>query len=110
MSVLIVCYVLPPCTMPCKPRTYVIRDPSVLLDLKGKSSCMQILSSCVSYRRHNAPSLQQVRADLLKERLIPYQPLFTYTGLDLFKPFYVKAMQSGSTVKVYGGIFVSRLQ
>ena len=72
--------------------------------LRGRSLVRQILSKCVSCRRCNAPTLQQVMADLPKERLVPYQPPFTYTGLDLFGPFYVK--RSRSTVKVYGCIFV----
>jgi len=72
--------------------------------LRGRVIVRQILSSCVSCRRRNAPPLQQVMADLPKERLSPYQPPFTYTGLDFFGPFYVK--RSRSTVKVYGCIFV----
>ena len=72
--------------------------------LRGRSLVRQILSKCVSCRRRNAPTLQQVMADLPKERLVPYQPPFTYTGLDFFGPFYVK--RSRSTVKVYGCIFV----
>ena len=72
--------------------------------LRGRVLVRQILSSCVSCRRRNSPPLQQVMADLPKERLIPYQPPFTYTGLDFFGLFYVK--RSCSTVKVYGCIFV----
>ena len=72
--------------------------------LRGRVLVRQILSSCVSWRRRNSPPLQQVMADLPKERLIPYQPPFTYTGLDFFGPFHVK--RSRSTVKVYGCIFV----
>ena len=72
--------------------------------LRRRSLVRQILSNCVSCRRRNAPTLQQVMADLPKERLVPYQPPFTYTGLDFFGPFYVK--RSPSTVKVYGCIFV----
>ena len=72
--------------------------------LRGRSLVRQVLSSCVSCRRRHAPPLQQVMADLPKERLVPYQPPFTYTGLDFFGPFYVK--RGRSTVKVYGCIFV----
>jgi len=72
--------------------------------LRGRSLVRRILSKCVSCHRHNAPTLQQIMADLPKERLVPYQPPFTYTGLDFFGPFYVK--RSCSTVKVYGCIFV----
>jgi len=72
--------------------------------LRGRVLVRQMLSSFVSCRRRKAPPLQQVVADLPKERLSPYQPPFTYTGLDCFGPFYVK--RSRSTVKVYGCIFV----
>jgi len=58
--------------------------------LRGRVLARQILSSCVSCRRRNVPPLQQVMADLPKEKLIPYQPPFTYTGLDFFEPFFVK--------------------
>ena len=58
----------------------------------------------MSYCRRNAHTLQQVMADLPKERLVPYQPPFTYAGLDFFRPFYVK--RNRGTVKVYGCIFV----
>ena len=72
--------------------------------LRGRLLVRQILSSCVSCCRRNAPPLQQVMADLPKGRLIPYQPPIRYTGLDFFGLFYVK--RSHSTVKVYGCIFV----
>ena len=52
--------------------------------LRGRVLVREILSSCVNCRRRNSPPLQQVMAVLPKERLIPYQPQFTYTGLDFF--------------------------
>ena len=72
--------------------------------LRGRSLVRQILGKCVSCRSRNAPTLPQVMADLLKERLVPYLPPFTYTGLDFFGPLYVR--RSRSTVKVYGCTFV----
>ncbi len=72
--------------------------------LRGRSLVRQILSKCVSCRRRNVPSLQKVMAGFPKERLMPYQPPFTYTGLDYFGTFYMKKRRS--KVKVYGCIFV----
>ena len=43
-------------------------------------------------------------ADLPKERLVPFMPPFTYTGTDLFGPFYVK--RGRGSEKIYGCIFV----
>ncbi|XP_073237109.1 uncharacterized protein [Porites lutea] len=42
-------------------------------------------------------------ADLPKERLIPFEPPFTYTGVDFFGPFHVKRGRSAE--KVYGCLF-----
>ena len=47
--------------------------------------------------------MQQLMADLPKERLIPYEPPFTYTGVDFFGPFHVKRGRGSD--KVYGCIF-----
>ena len=72
--------------------------------MRGRALVRRVVGSCVSCRRRNSPPLQQVMADLPKERLVPYQPPFTFTGLDFFGPFYVK--RGRSAVKVYGCIFV----
>ena len=72
--------------------------------LRARSLVRQVLNKCVSCRKRNAPAMQQVMADLAAERLVPYQPPFTYTGLDFFGPFHVKLGRS--LVKVYGCIFV----
>ena len=71
--------------------------------LRARSLVRQILSKCVNCRKRNASTMQQVMADLPKERLVPYLPPFTYTGVDFFGPFYVK--RGRSCVKVYGCIF-----
>ena len=34
--------------------------------------------------------MKQMMADLPKERVTPYDPLFPYTGFDFFRPFYVR--------------------
>ena len=71
--------------------------------LRARSLVRQILSKCVNCRKRNASTMQQVMADLPKERLVPYLPPLTYTGVDVFGPFYVK--RGRSCVKVYGCIF-----
>ena len=72
--------------------------------LRGRALVRQILSKCISCRKRNMPALQQAMADLPRERLLPYHPPFTFTGLDFFGPFYVK--RARSVIKVYGCIFV----
>ena len=72
--------------------------------LRGRSLVREIVNKCISCRRRNASTMQQTMADLPKERLVPYQPPFTYTGIDFFGPFHVK--RARSSVKVYGCIFV----
>ena len=71
---------------------------------RARSLVRQVLNKCVSCRKRNAPAMQQVIADLPAERLAPYPPPFTFTGLDFFGPFHVKVGRS--LVKVYGCIFV----
>ena len=60
----------------------------------------QILRRCVTCRKRNEAPMQQMMGDLPKARLTPYEPPFTYTGLDFFGPFYVK--RGRGTEKVYG--------
>ncbi len=64
----------------------------------------QILRRCVTCRKRNETPMKQMMGDLPKARLTPFEPPFTYTGLDLFGPFYVK--RGRGTEKVYGCIFV----
>ena len=71
---------------------------------RGRALVRQILSKCINCRKRNMPALQQANADLPKERMVPYHPPFTFTGLDFFGPFYVK--RARSVIKMYGCIFV----
>lgn len=50
----------------------------------------QILRHCVSCCKRHEGVMNQMMVDLPKPRLIPHEPPFTYTGLDLFGPFHVK--------------------
>ena len=72
--------------------------------LKGRALTRKILRNCVNCRKQNEAVMQQFMADLPRERLTPYEPPFTYTGIDFFGPFLVK--RGRSTEKVYGCIFV----
>ena len=70
----------------------------------GRSLVRRLLHNCIDCRKRYAPTLQQVMGDLPMERLTPFQPPFTFTGVDFFGPFYVK--RGRATEKVYGCIFV----
>ncbi len=72
--------------------------------LQGRALTRKILRNCVDCRKRNEAVMQQLMADLPRERLVPYEPPFTYTGIDFFGPFLVK--RGRSTEKVYGCIFV----
>ena len=71
--------------------------------LKARSLVRQILRKCLNCRKRNEAPMQQLMADLPKERLIPYEPPFTYTGVDFFGPFHVKRGRGSD--KVYRCIF-----
>ena len=71
--------------------------------LQARTLVRQVLRKCVSCRKHNEAPMQQLMADLPKERLIPFEPPFTYTGVDFFGPFHVN--RGRSTEKVYGCLF-----
>ena len=58
----------------------------------------QLISSCVTCRRHRAPPQHQKMADLLPDRLTPAPP-FTYVGLDFVGPYVTKEG------KRYGALF-----
>ena len=71
--------------------------------IQARSLVRQVLRKCISFRRRNEAPLNQIMADLPKERLTPYEPPFSYTGVDFFGPFYVKRGRGSD--KVYGCLF-----
>lgn len=72
--------------------------------LRGRSLVRRILHKYFEHRKRHAPMMNQVMGDLPKERLTLFQPSFTFTGVDIFRPFLVK--RGSATEKVYACIFV----
>ena len=56
--------------------------------------------SCITCKKIYAPTHHQKLGDLLKVRTETGRPAFSYTGVNIFGPFYVK--QGRSEVKCYG--------
>ena len=71
--------------------------------LQARTLVRQVLRKCVSCRKRNEAPMQQLMADLPKDRLIPFEPPFTYTGVGFFGPFHVKRKRSAD--KVYWCLF-----
>ncbi|CAG2233541.1 unnamed protein product [Mytilus edulis] len=60
------------------------------------------LATCVSCRKHRSNTQEQKMADLPIDRLNPVPP-FTYSGVDLFGPWYIK--DGRKELKRYGVLF-----
>ena len=71
--------------------------------VKGRSFIKKVIHNCVKCKRLHAKPCTQIMADLPRERIVPSKPPFTYTGIDVFGPFYVKVGRS--EVKRYGCMF-----
>ena len=71
--------------------------------IKGNSAVRRVLSSCLTCKRLRRPPESQKMADLPQDRVSALDPPFTFTGTDLFGPFFVS--QGRSQVKRYGVIF-----
>jgi hypothetical protein len=72
--------------------------------LNARALTRQILHQCITCRKNNESPMSQKMGDLPGARLTPYEPPFTFTGLDIFGPFTVK--RGRSSQKIYGCIFV----
>ena len=68
----------------------------------GRSVVTHYISKCVTCRKLRHANLTQRMSDLTIERLEPASP-FTYSGMDVFGPWYIK--DGRKTVKRYGLIF-----
>ena len=68
-----------------------------------RSLVRRIINKCFTCRRGHAPMLHQQMANLPPNRVTAYEPPFTYVGVDMFGPLFVK--QGRSTIKRWGCIF-----
>ena len=71
--------------------------------VKARSLLRRVLSSCVDCRKRQAAVGQQKMASLPADRVIPFDPPFSYVGVDCFGPLEVR--RGRSTVKRYGVLF-----
>lgn len=74
--------------------------------VNGRTAVKEVIGKCISCKKRMAPSMCQEMAELPKIRLMPYEPPFTYSGVDYFGPFYVKIGREKVTEKRSGAIFV----
>ena len=74
--------------------------------VKARSAIKKILRTCVHCRKQMGPKVNQQMGDLPKVRLTPYEPPFSYSGVDYFGPFYVKRGRGRVMEKRWGVIFV----
>ena len=74
--------------------------------VKGRAAVKEVIGRCISCKKRMAPRMSQAMAELPKIRLTPYEPPFTYSGVDYFGPFYVKRGRGKVAEKRWGAIFV----
>ena len=71
--------------------------------IKGRSAVRRVLNKCFRCKKLEAPSGEQLMANLPKERLMSGELSFSYLGVDYFGPLVVR--QGGLNVKCYGCLF-----
>ncbi|XP_067650866.1 uncharacterized protein [Haliotis asinina] len=72
--------------------------------IRGRSMAKGIVRNCVTCRKLRQPVHQTLMSDLPAERLYPFSPPFTVTGVYLFGPFKLKYGRNKS-IKAWGAIF-----
>lgn len=70
--------------------------------VNAPTAIRKLISKCVVCRKQGSRVGEQKMANLLEDRLLPNEPLFTRVGVDYFGQFEVKIKRSH--VKRYGVI------
>ena len=70
--------------------------------IRANSTVRNVLFKCVQCRKLNSPVVEQKMADLPEDRVTPAPP-FSFTGVDLFGPYYIK--EGRKQLKRYGVLF-----
>ena len=73
--------------------------------LNANSRVRKVLSDCVSCRKRNQKTSEQIMANLPEDRVRADTPVFSCVGLDCFGPFLVSRGRGKATEKRYGIIF-----
>ncbi|XP_043218671.1 uncharacterized protein LOC122380002 [Amphibalanus amphitrite] len=71
--------------------------------IKGNSAVRRVLAKCHHCRRLYGQVKKQKMADLPLDRVTPFDPPFSSSGIDLFGPFFIK--KGRGQAKRYGVIF-----
>ncbi|XP_064632806.1 uncharacterized protein LOC135491088 [Lineus longissimus] len=72
--------------------------------IRGKGLAKSIVRNCIKYRIANGRVMEQLMGQLPPCRLVPYQPPFTFTGVDFFGPMQLK-WGLNKTKKCWGCLF-----
>ena len=74
--------------------------------IQARVAIKRILGRCIECKKRRPQTTSQEMGELPRVRLTPYEPPFTYTGVDYFGPFHVKRGRGRVTEKRWGAIFV----
>lgn len=72
--------------------------------VRGRNLARQIVKDCVTCRKLRQPPHTTLMADLPPERLKPFSPSFSVTGVDLFGLFLLKYGRNKS-IKCWGALY-----
>ncbi|XP_068684252.1 uncharacterized protein [Montipora capricornis] len=74
--------------------------------VKPRVAIKEVLGKCLLCKKLMPRKMNQEMAELPKVRLTPYEPPFTFSGVDYFGPFHVKRGRGRVAEKRWGATFV----